>query len=394
MNRRLLRIKAMQRIYAFQQCRASDYELAADYVKEVFHAELMLLGAEHKARIMKEQATVLEAFAHTHRAYEYTLEVRATLAEEKLQKILEEALRKYRNLVQADQARLRTDMLKEIETLQYKYLRILNDITCLAEYTREKLDEKQFNRVNAPVKERIAAALLFDNKAIARLKNDSFFRRELERYKVSINWEQLWEWYRLLLKDEEFMALFNQEKANDFDHHKEVVLYLLRDFLFKNEAVADSFEEDDLNWVENKPILRSLLSKTIKSLSEQTDDLVEILQVSKNWEEDKEFFEGIFKKSIQEEFEYEPLIEKKSEKWAKDRITQVDRILLNMALTEMLNYPSIPVKVTLNEFIEISKLYSTPKSWQYLNGMLDALSKQLTEEGKIRKSGRGLLDNK
>jgi N utilization substance protein B len=88
------------------------------------------------------------------------------------------------------------------------------------------------------------------------------------------------------------------------------------------------------------------------------------------------------------------LIEQKSEKWRTERIAKVDKVLINMAITEMVNFPSIPVKVTINEYIDISKRYSTPKSWQFLNGMLDAISKQMIDEGKIKKSGRGLLDNK
>ena len=91
---------------------------------------------------------------------------------------------------------------------------------------------------------------------------------------------------------------------------------------------------------------------------------------------------------------YDEHIKSKAENWELDRIARIDRILMHMAICEMLNYPNIPVKVSINEYIDISKNYSTPKSGQYINGMLDEISKKLSNEGKIKKSGRGLIDNK
>ena len=90
----------------------------------------------------------------------------------------------------------------------------------------------------------------------------------------------------------------------------------------------------------------------------------------------------------------EEIIQSKTMNWDVDRIALTDRVILKIALVEMMNSPSIPVKVTINEAIEISKMYSTPKSKQFVNGVLDVLSNELTSSGKIRKSGRGLIDNK
>ena len=88
------------------------------------------------------------------------------------------------------------------------------------------------------------------------------------------------------------------------------------------------------------------------------------------------------------------MIAQKTKNWDIERLAYTDKIIISMAVTEMINFPSIPVKVSINEYIDISKTYSTPKSKQFVNGLLDVLSKELTESGQIRKSGRGLLDNK
>ena len=102
----------------------------------------------------------------------------------------------------------------------------------------------------------------------------------------------------------------------------------------------------------------------------------------------------IYDYTVDNEEEYEGIISNKSKNWEIDRVALTDKIILEMAVAEMINFPSIPIKVTINEYIELSKLYSTPKSKQFVNGILDVLSEELKKEGKIKKSGRGLLDNK
>ncbi|MFT6972762.1 MAG: N utilization substance protein B [Roseivirga sp.] len=115
---------------------------------------------------------------------------------------------------------------------------------------------------------------------------------------------------------------------------------------------------------------------------------------SNNWEEDKSFFEKIFKSAIENDEEYSEIIAAKTKNWEVDRLALTDQIILKMAIAEMLNFQSIPVKVTINEYIELSKNYSTPKSKQFINGILDVISVELKTIGKLKKSGRGLMDNK
>jgi len=118
------------------------------------------------------------------------------------------------------------------------------------------------------------------------------------------------------------------------------------------------------------------------------------MELSSNWEEDREFFTELFDSSLANDKSLEDVIHKKLQNWDMERLAMVDRILLKMAISEMIHFSSIPVKVTINEYIELSKLYSTPKSKQFINGILDTTSAELVESGVIKKSGRGLIDNK
>lgn len=135
----------------------------------------------------------------------------------------------------------------------------------------------------------------------------------------------------------------------------------------------------------------NLADKTLKSFE---DNKITIQKLSLDWEDDKDFINKLFKNTIDLDDEYKQLIAKNTKNWEVDRLPLTDRAILEMALTEMIHFPNIPVKVTINEYIELSKEYSTPKSRQFVNGILDVMSKNMKDFGAIKKSGRGLIDNK
>jgi N utilization substance protein B len=142
-------------------------------------------------------------------------------------------------------------------------------------------------------------------------------------------------------------------------------------------------------------VVRSLAAKVLKNASNLTEGADEQLpEIAMNWDEDKEFFENIFNFTIENDAASKALISQKTKNWDIERLAFTDKVIISMALAEMKNFPSIPVKVSINEYIDISKTYSTPKSKQFVNGLLDVMAKELIENGEIRKSGRGLLDNK
>ena len=126
--------------------------------------------------------------------------------------------------------------------------------------------------------------------------------------------------------------------------------------------------------------------KSIKSL----DDTLELPVVFKDLD-DKEFVRNLFRKTVLNELEFAATFENKTPNWDKERIAEIDTIILKMAICELLKFPSIPIKVTLNEYLEIAKEYSTPKSSIFINGILDNLVKDFQAEDKIKKAGRGLL---
>jgi len=238
---------------------------------------------------------------------------------------------------------------------------------------------------------------LANNQVLKRLRELPEYQTALTKNGVNLDELELEikEWFREYIKPSEpyqqYLSLANPSLDQDF----EVADDLLKKVIFKNEVILTFFSEKDLNWTENKSVVRSLAAKVLKNASLPETTLAEPLpEIAMNWEEDKEFFENIFNFTIANDVSSKALIAEKTKNWDIERLAFTDKVIISMALAEMIHFPSIPVKVTINEYIDISKTYSTPKSKQFVNGLLDVLAKELTDKGQIRKSGRGLLDNK
>lgn len=153
--------------------------------------------------------------------------------------------------------------------------------------------------------------------------------------------------------------------------------------------MTEFFEEKDLNWNLNKDVVKSMSTKTFKI--EALEDL-SLQPLALQWEDDKSFFEDLYEFTLDSETELNGWVEAQTKNWESDRLAMTDFILLKMAIAEMIKFPSIPVKVSINEYIELAKNYSTPKSGQFINGILDEISIRLMSEKIIQKSGRGLID--
>ncbi len=170
---------------------------------------------------------------------------------------------------------------------------------------------------------------------------------------------------------------------------RDIILTLYK-HLIKNESCSDELEEKFPNWIDDKSLVVGAMKKTLKRLPLKDLDYIESYKPT--YETITEFGEVLLRKTCDDQKDLMNLIEPTLKNWDADRVAVIDMILLKMALCELLHFPTIPTKVTLNEFVEISKLYSTPKSKDFINGILDRLMKKLNKDGKIKKEGRGLVD--
>ena len=299
-----------------------------------------------------------------------------------------EALVSLRNSYEKEARARKNEMMKEARKIYDTYLKIL--VLPLEIEQREKLEREKEDK--AYITKEKKQFPFIEDAIICKLKSSETLSKEVAR--ESISWgnelDEIKTWYREQIRTSESLSPYFDSKQEDPE--EDIVMELFKREIFKNETILSYIEEKNLHWSENQPIIKSMVVKTIKSLQDSDD--IEIAELTKNGEEDFKFLELLFAETVKENDFLEDLIQKSTKNWDVERIALTDRVILKLALIEMMNSPSIPIKVSINEAIEISKVYSTPKSKQFVNGVLDVLSNELTSSGKIRKSGRGLIDNK
>jgi N utilization substance protein B len=393
LNRRILRVKAFQNLYAFELCKGSNINLAKDFIRESFLPDLNSMEAQDKAALSREGEDAIQIFEQNVELGQKLLPADAGI---KVKKIALEALKQVIEANEKDRQFLLKNMVVSAERIPQLYLLAIELLQAFSKHVGKEVEKKQKLAGDTPVA--FGNELnLANNQVLKRLREFPEYQAALSRNGVSLDELELEikEWFREYIKPAEpyqhYLTLASPTLEQDF----EVVDELLKKIIFKNEVILTFFAEKDLNWTENKSIVRSLAAKVLKNASLPDTAIAEPLpEIAMNWEEDKEFFENIFNFTIANGVSSKVLIAEKTKNWDIERLAFTDKVIISMALAEMIHFPSIPVKVTINEYIDISKTYSTPKSKQFVNGLLDVLAKELTDKGQIRKSGRGLLDNK
>jgi transcription antitermination protein NusB len=393
MNRRTLRIKAMQNLYAFNQNKSSDYYQALDLIKDTFEPEWKSVESEMEGlAIDKEKA--LSVFKECFEKEEMLTNEPLS---ERVKEVIHQAFDYYHNLVRKDYEYFKASMINGAERTYDLHLWMLELLVQISEFVNIDVSEKEkkSSALNKTYVKSNTALNFYNNKVIQIFKEDSTLQNVIKDRKIS--WQKhkskVWQWYKEVVKTSVPYLEYIKIVDPSFEEDKMVVNQLLKNVIFKSESIDAFMEEQDMFWQEDKAIIRSMLTRTIKNMKEN-GEFLEMALLSSNWEDDKQYFKQLFEHTVRNQKEYEKILVKKVKNWEIDRLATLDYILLQMAMNEMINFPSIPIKVTINEYIEISKLYSTPKSKHFINGILDVVANELVADGVIRKSGRGLIDNK
>jgi len=183
-------------------------------------------------------------------------------------------------------------------------------------------------------------------------------------------------------------AKYMSNRTNTFEEDKQFVVDMFTELIAPNEKLYDYLEDHKLTWIDDIPLVNTQIQKQLKQFSDKDD--FKVVKLYKD-EEDREFVGNLFRKTVLNEVALAKEYIDKTPNWDADRIAEIDTIILKMAICEFLKFPSIPIKVTINEYLEIAKEYSTPKSSIFINGILDNLVKEFQAENKIKKTGRGLM---
>ncbi len=383
-NRRLLRIKAMKAIYAFKQTERSYYELAIDYLEGYFKPDLNSMKPQNLTQLegLKKLAIIEfeEFFSEKTDDNDIEMPLEAREATQK-------ALKFYQEKCSAERNRLSKNVVAEVENLYTRYLQLLLLINHLAEIAKNDEESRMLKN------DLINYSKLSKNKVIVALNESQEFDKQRIRNNADWTTDDLilvQQFYQDVLRIDKTFKEYCIKTTHSTEDDIQIIAYIYKNLIFKGILIKDHFEERDINWAENSAVLRSLVLKTI----EINDSKIELQKLAYNWEDDKRFFYELFKKTMDNDAVNEKEILVKVKNWEDDRVALLDLIIMKMALTEMVFFPSIPVKVTINEYIELAKSFSTPQSGKFVNGILDYFAIGWQASGKIKKSGRGLIDNK
>ncbi|NOT75480.1 MAG: transcription antitermination factor NusB [Cyclobacteriaceae bacterium] len=366
----------MQSLFAYEQCKEADYQIALEHIDAFFQPDLNSMKVQDKVLLKGQRTVALKQFEN-----KFQQKPVKESSDPRINQAIDEAFTLNQKLVKKDFDFFRKNIVLEVEKINVFYLSVLNLVPALASIAShdKKIPTKNFS----------------SNPLVSALKDNSDLKKE--SLKNGSGWDQKMDlvrgWFRDCVKpDKEFLQYANLATV-ELSDHKAFVKHLVRKIILGDTAINAHFEEEDLRWAEDHEIVKSMVDKTLKSLEEKSG-VVEIQKLSLDWEEDKIFIEKLFVASTKLDKSYKELIANNTKNWEVDRLPLTDRVILEMALAELTDFPNIPVKVTINEYIELAKQYSTPKSRQFINGILDVISKDLKDSGKIKKSGRGLMDNK
>lgn len=230
-----------------------------------------------------------------------------------------------------------------------------------------------------------------DNKIIAELSSHEELRTYSERLKVNWVGDEKQELFRKMyieIRDGETYFEYMNNDLEGFEEDKAFMVALFKKDIANFQHLYNFFEEESIHWLDDIDLACNMVLKTIKSFEEGVSN--NILPLYKDEEDEKMFIKELLRQTIKKDAENEALIDELTSNWELDRIARMDIILMKMAITELQIFNNIPTKVTLNEYIEISKFYSTPKSNGFINGVLDKAISRLEKQGMIQKAGRGL----
>ncbi len=282
------------------------------------------------------------------------------------------------------------ELLFGIQKTYDLYHYIISLVLEVVKFAEEKI-EIRMNKFQPTEEDLNPNKKFINNRLIWQLKENKKLNLYLEQKKL--NWadnpELVKELYERLVESD-FYKEYMADGESSYTNDRRLVEKIFNKIILTCEELYQVLEEQSIYWNDDLEFVILMIVKSFKKFNERSDESQRLMPIFKD-EEDRQFLKDLFRKSILNHQELRGLVDHHSRNWDLDRIAFVDILIMQLALAEFLYFPSIPTKVSMNEYIEISKFYSTEKSRNFINGILDKALKDLKEAGKVKKTGRGLI---
>jgi N utilization substance protein B len=284
------------------------------------------------------------------------------------------------------------NLMNSIDNVYEMYIRMLALLSEITEYTA--IDAIERSNKHFPTPEDLNPnQKLLHNKFIVLLQKNPEFQGAVNKYQVNWNSEPdfLKTIYNKLKTTPEYEA-YLADPDDSLEGSKEIIKFIFRKIILKSLNIIQAFEDKFINWSVDKEVMQGMVAKTIKNFTNEDPFKNKLTPISADWDEDSKFVQDLFAYTLRNNESYQKMIAERTKNWESERIALMDTILMKMAICELMNFPSIPVKVTINEYLDLSKDYSTPKSNSFINGILDKILGDLKRTDSIHKIGRGLIE--
>ncbi len=281
---------------------------------------------------------------------------------------------------------------KSILSVKDQYLYILLTIREVANFVEKDAKIKASKYIKSD-RDKSFNTKLLSNVLVQFLNNDKEFLTELKNAQTAslLEEDNIRQLYRKLTESPEYNAYLENGKEFDLDEDRVIITFLLDTILLEDEIFTANTEEIFTNWMDDAEYVIEAVHEVIQKSKHELKLHLEKGSLRDKFKELSQFGVDLFNQTIEHKKEHLILIEPKLKNWESERLAVVDMILIRMAVAEFLYFPSIPVKVTINEYLDIAKEYSTPKSKDFINGVLDSLMREMKTNDQIHKTGRGLI---
>ena len=282
-------------------------------------------------------------------------------------------------------------LTKSLESLYGLYLAQMSFLIEIHKKAEDHLQKSQ-NKFLATSEEKNPNLKFVNNEVLKLIRENEVFLETLESEKMNL-WDIDFEYVDTVFKkilESSLYKSYMSTKTSSFKEDKYFLIDIFSEIIAPDEKLYDFFEDTKLTWLDDLPVVNTAILKLIRKAKPKSSGTFFTPKLFKDLEDEK-FGMDLLKKTILNQSFFNAEISRKTKNWDADRITQIDTVLLQMAICEFQKFPSIPVKVTINEYLEIAKEYSTPKSSNFVNGILDKLVREYKAENSLNKIGRGLM---
>lgn len=302
-----------------------------------------------------------------------------------------QAIYSYLRGAKSDLAVGERELLSSVNRIHELFVLHASVFTELHSFAYKRVQERKNKRL--PSQEDLNPNLRFvDNELLKALANSTSLQKKIEDFKIS--WANHGDVIQKLFKsieDSDTYGKYMSSENFDIEDQKSLIIKIYREFIADNEMLQDFFEERSIHWSDDHYFVCGYIVKYLKGFQSRFSENYRVPDLFKDVDDDVEFIQTLYRQTLLNSSVYQDIIMDKAKNWEADRIAVVDFILMKMAVCELVKIPSVPIKVTLNEYIELSKTYSTPKSRVFINGILDKIVPDLKQKGDIKKVGRGLM---